>query len=206
MPELDNLAFTMSFSEFAPADVARITGLSGVQQRVWRSRGLLPAVDGAPARFSSLEAAALLARYELSKVGVSPSESNELGNLVAPLIVLFAILDGDGACEVRGAKGDVEHFLAAFRQDTALPMKLVEVTNVARFLWRGDGGEFSLTDEATSLSTNPNPLTVFFLDLEEGGRRFYDRAARPLITVDLPIHGSGGPRVRRLTRPRPDSE
>lgn len=184
-----------------PGDVADISGLPPNLQRVWRRRGQIAPVEGTRARFTALEAAELMLRYEVSKAGVSPGESEDLGKLAGPLILYHALLDGDGAVEVTGPREHVEHFLAQFAEDTTLPMALAAVTEVKRFLFRADGGDFIVTDELQSLSSAESPLSGYFLDLEVAGRRLSDRAGRPLLSVELHAPQATSPKVRRLTHP-----
>lgn len=187
-------------THFSPSEVAEISGLSPEMQRVWRRRGQLPGGMGSPARFNAIDAAELIVRYELSRYGVSPSESAGAGRQAAPIVLCFALLGADGACEVLGTEPDVSSFLREFEDEHHLAAGLAGATTLANYVWRADGDEVELVSDLQDAGASGDFLSGFFIDLSHAGRRLAEVAGRPLMTVELePTDGRPGKRVRRLT-------
>lgn len=92
----------ISFSEFSPSELAKATGLGADMQRVWRKRGHLPEKSGTRATFSCEEVLEIAIRYELSKLGVSPSVTDDAAKLGAPTLMLCTFFNERGALEIRG--------------------------------------------------------------------------------------------------------
>lgn len=190
--------FGWSFCRLAPKDLAEVTGLSTELQRVWRRRSLLPAASGTRAHFSAGATAEILARYELSRHGVSPSDSSEIAKQIAPSILCNALLSADGACEVVGDEAEVGLFLKAFNESDAIACQIAGLDVPSMFAWRADGGPFQLAHDREEMGKEGDYLSVFYLDLATAGQMLADRLARPLVTVEVEpaIHGRS---VRRLT-------
>lgn len=92
----------ISFNEFSPSELAQATGLGADMQRVWRKRGHLPVKSGARASFSCKEVLEIAIRYELSKLGVSPSVTEDAAELGTPTLMLATFFNERGPLEVRG--------------------------------------------------------------------------------------------------------
>lgn len=190
-------------AHFTPSEVAEITGLSPEMQRVWRRRGQLPGGMRSPARFDATDAAELIVRYELSRYGVSPSESAALGRRAAPMVLCFALLDADGACEVVGPEPEVSGFLERFENGHRLAAGLAGAKTLAKYVWRADGDEVELVTDLQDAGMAGDFLSGFFVDLSRAGTRLAEVAGRPLITVEMESsEGRTIKRVRRLTRRR----
>ena len=187
-------------ARFTPAELADMTGLSTDMQRVWRRRDQLPEGEGSPARFSAIDAAEVMIRYELSRFGVPPGDSAEVAKKAASMVLWFALLGADGACEVFGQERDVEQFLAEFADSHVLAAEMAGATTLARYIWRTDGDEVDFVSDLQEAGTFGDFLSGFFIDLEHAGTRMAEIAGRPLLTVEIePIEGQPGKRVRRLT-------
>jgi len=180
--------------------MAEITGLSPEMQRVWRRRDQLPEGEGSPARFTGGEAAEVMIRYELSRFGVPPSESADIGKKAAAMVMWFALLGADGACEVLGNESDVDQFLNEFEQSHALAADLAGATTLSRYVWRAGGDEVDFISDLQDVALFGDFLSGFFIDLAHAGTRLAEAAGRPLLTVEIePAEGRPGKRVRRLT-------
>jgi hypothetical protein len=180
--------------------MAEITGLSPEMQRVWRRRGQLPEGEGSPVRFTGGEAAEVMIRYELSRFGVPPSESADIGKKAAAMVMWFALLGSDGACEVFGHEDDIDQFLEEFDRSHALAADLAGAAALARYVWRASGDELDFVSDLQEVGLFGDFLSGFFIDLAHAGTRLAEVAGRPLLTVEIePAEGRLGKRVRRLT-------
>lgn len=198
--EQGSACMSVKQAHFTPSELAAITGLSPEMQRVWRRRGQLPEGVGSPARFNATDAAELIVRYQLSRYGVSPSESADAGKRAAPLVLWFALLDADGACEVIGSEADVLSFLERFQEGHDLAAGLAGAATRARYVWRADGDELEFVSDLQDAGEAGEFLSGFFIDLSHAGTRLAAVAGRPLMTVELERSGgTQGKRVRRLT-------
>jgi hypothetical protein len=169
-------------------------------QRVWRRRHQLPEGQGSPARFTGGEAAEVMIRYELSRFGVPPGESADIGKKAATMVLWFALLSADGACEVFGHESDVGQFLEQFENSHALAADLAGATTLARYVWRASGDKLDFVSDLQDVGLFGDFLSGFFIDLAHAGTRLAEVAGRPLLTVEIePIEGHPGKRVRRLT-------
>lgn len=194
---------TVRQAKFTPSELAEMTGLSAEMQRVWRRRKQLPEGEGNPTRFSAFEAAEVIVRYELSRYGVSPGASAELGKQAAPLVLWFALINADGACEVIGHDPDVSNFLREFEHQRHLAMALAGVATLYRYVWRADGDNVGLVSDLQDVGAPGEVLSGFFIDLSHAGTRLAEVAGRPLMTVELAFpEGRPAKRVRRLTGQR----
>lgn len=182
---------------FSPAELAVLSGLNAEMQRVWRRRDQLPGT-GNPTRFTSLEAAEVLVRHRLSLFGVTPGQSQEIGQRAAPLAVYFSLLDADGACEVLGQKDDVDRILDDHDNGDRLARWITGVEEINRFLWRADDGDLDLVADIQDITLPGEHITAFFIDLMAAGSRLGETAGRPLVTVQLELPAGSRP-YRRLT-------
>lgn len=190
------------FAEFTPAELAEMTGLSAELQRVWIRRGQLSASRGRPLRYDAREAAEIFIRLELSRLGVSPSESAEWGRKAMPSVFWKALLaEGTGSCEVIGPQSDVDAFLHRVADDTRWADQLAGVSNApAQYLFRADQGLWDLARSPDTMEVEGERLVVLYINLYTAGQLLAERAKRPLITFELPTLGSStGRTVRRLT-------
>lgn len=186
-----------SYSIFSSTDLTRITGIPGPIQRLWRSRGFLAKSSGANPTFSTLEAAEIFVRYDLSKFGLPPSESKEIGEAAAKIVLLFALLNSDGACEVIGKHGEVSGFLEEFEEDPEIAIRLCGNPELHRYLFRTLSGQIAMVDSLEMAVANHRLRSGAFMDLEQAASEFATRAKGPLISVCLSAEGESD--TRRLT-------
>jgi hypothetical protein len=189
----------ISFAQFGPGELERITGFPQHLQRLWRRRGHLSAkTPHARSHFSAVEVAELFVRYLLAVYCVSPTESRAIGEKAGPMVLWAALLCCDGACEVLGEREDVERLINAFAHDDGLASSLAGFEGeFTQFLWSGDGSSFEFTKESEPVFASFPHYSYVFLDLEWMGTTLGQRAGKPLVTVRL----DAGPQrtIRRLT-------
>lgn len=188
-------------AKFSANELATIAGIPLPLQRAWRARGQLPGGSGKRASFDSLEVAEIQVRYLLSLNGIAPSESGEIGAAAARLVLLFSLLNHDGACEVRGDQAAQSDFLSAFEASDAIASEIAGSPEQFAYLWRGDGGAASLVPDIAQIVEDGGYVAHFFLDLIAAGSQLAERAERPLVSVSLPSEGSTKS-TRRLTQGR----
>ena len=182
---IDDLS--ISLVEFTPAEIGRASGLSVDLQRVWRRRGQLPDRQGHHARFNVFDVASIMVRYALSRRGVTPTDSIDLGTLAAPSVVWCALMHADGVCEVRGEPGVVEEFEAAYFEDATLINRLAGVSqgDVYRYLVAFDGESPVLDNDIGLMIEGAGAESGFFISLDILGMRLVDRIGKPLMVVQI---------------------
>lgn len=187
----------ITFTEFLPAEVAAITGLNVETQRVWRRRDQLPG-SGTPARFSPLDVAQVFIRYQFALHGLPPGQSQSIGETYASMLLHFALLNVDGACEVTGSNDDVDRYVSDF-QDSENPARQISgAQKSVRYLWHADGEAVHETNDLSEIAEAKGHVSASFVDLIEAGTRFGQMARRPLVTVEFAVD-AGARRHRRLT-------
>lgn len=192
-----------SYANFSASELTAITGIPLPLQRAWRSRDQLPGGSGKSALFTSRDVAEIFVRYQLSLNGIAPGDSEQIGKAAAQVILYFALLSCDGACEVRGPAEDNARFLYCFEHEEGVAYEIAEKPEVKGFLWRGDGGALSLVPDVQRWMDEKRFAANFFLDLEVAALRFGELAGRPLVSIEM-SPGSSERRFRRLTDGRID--
>lgn len=187
------------FAEFTSTETCNIVGMSPALLRLWRSRGQVCGGGGKSGTFDAREAAELLIKYELSKFGVSPSDSGEVSCKAAQIMLWFALLNHDGTCEAIGTAADTDHFIEQFKVDDSAAALLTDKPDFYQFIVLGTDGEprlcKELTDDMLAFSSS---RSICVVSLQKATSDLALGARRPLFTVDV----SGDkpePRVRRLT-------
>jgi len=201
--DLERAVGNLTWAEFSPGALARMTGFSQALQRVWRRRGQIRAVDGGRASFSAPDAAALFVRHQLSLWAVSPDATEKIGAKAGRTALYFALLNVDGACEVYGAPNEVAQFIEEFEQDDLIARNLAKNSETARYLWRGDAGVFVFEADIQRIFDRERSISICCIDLAALGTRLGNLAERPLIRVSLECLPST-PIARRLTTLRGD--
>lgn len=194
--------WTYTFAEFGPSEVEHMTGMSANLQRVWRRRGHLPSSGGAHARFKPLLAAEIAVRHVLAGRGIPPSQSAAIGNAAAPHVLWSALMDADGACEVYGTPSAVAEFQRDFHDNETLASQIagLGVEQPKRFIIAEDFAEPSLESGFSQVELGEYVVGQY-LNLATLGRRFAERAQRPLVTVQLePAPTTPAERRRQLRR------
>lgn len=174
---------TYSYAEFTPGEVSLMTGLSQELQRVWRRRGQIAAANGATARFDALKVAELFVRHELSLWGCSPKETTIIGSRTAPTILYFALLNGDGACQIMATLGQAEKFIAEFTEEDGFIRKMSGCEDTSRFICGNDKHDFSMAADMASVLAEELRTSILVLDLQLLGTTLADRAPRALVNV-----------------------
>lgn len=86
---------TFEPTQFTPADVARITGLTTAMQRDWRQRGFLAKSDK-HARFEAPEVARIMVMQALAQRTIGPRESYTVASQFSAVVVECALIWMDG--------------------------------------------------------------------------------------------------------------
>lgn len=187
------------FAQFTSVEVCKIVGMSPALLRLWRSRGQVCGGGGKSGTFDSREAAELMIKFELSKHGVPPSESDEVSSAAAQIMLWFALLNCDGACEAIGSAKDADHFIERFRADHDVAARLTANPEVREYLVKIGAAvpEFrkELGPEMLEFAT-ARSFTV--ISLSKAANDLAIAARRPLFTVDV-SGDTAEPLVRRLT-------
>jgi len=183
-----------TYARFDSFDLAEIVGLSGAMQRLWRSRGFLPGEKLSRLRFTSRDVAEIMVRFDLSKLGVPPSESEVLGHFAAQTVLWFALLSSDGACEVCGSVGATGSFLQRFADDAAIANVLCDNPDADRFIVRSPVSDPVTVSDLADYLEEQEMRSGSFLDLARMSYDLTARAQRPLIRVKV---DNGN--IRRLT-------
>lgn len=139
--------------------------------------------------------------YDLSRLGVPPSETNEIGSAAAQIMLWFALLNSDGTCEVNGTHEDTSSFLEHFAEDERIASALTAEPKVRRYLWKGPDEKLSFTADIAKVIGAQDQRAMTFIDLERSAFDLAKRAGKPLFSID--VSGDAiGRRVRRLTGQR----
>ena len=187
------------FAQFSSVEVCKIVGISPALLRLWRSRGQVCGGGGKCGTFNSRETAELMIKFELSKHGVPPSESDEVSSAAAQIMLWFALLNCDGACEAIGCAKDADNFIERFRADDEVAARLTDKPKVREFLVKIGSGipEFrkELGPEMLEFAT---ARSFSVISLPKAAHDLAIAARRPLFTVDV-SGDTPEPMVRRLT-------
>lgn len=187
------------FAEFTSTEACNIVGMSPSLLRLWRSRGQVCGGGGKSGTFDVRELAELMIKYELSKFGVSPSDSGEVSCKAAQIILWFALLNSDGTCEAIGTEADTDRFIERFRNDESVAAMLTAEPEFYQFIVKSSEGDLrfykELTDELLAFNST---RSIYVVSLQKAARDLAIGARRPLFTVD--VSGDTSERiVRRLT-------
>lgn len=194
--------WTCNFTTFSASELTTIADIPGQIQRLWRSRGQLPGGGRKSGNFDAREAAEIMVRYDLSRLGVPPSETDEIGSAAAQIMLWFALLNSDGTCEVNGTQEDTANFLKRFQQDERIAGALTAEPKVQRYLWKAPGDKLSFATDIAKVIEAQGQWAMTFLDLEKSAFDLAEKAGKPLFSID--VSGDAiGRRVRRLTGQRP---
>ena len=174
------------FTEFTSTEASNIVGMPSTLLGLWRGRGQVSGGRGNCGTFDARQLAELMIKYELSKCGVSPSDSAEVSCKAAQIALFFALLNSEGTCEAIGTQADTQRFIERFSNDTSVAAMLTAKPELYQFLVVSSDGNVSfhkeLTDGLLALgSTRPG----YVISLQEAARDLATGARRPLFTVDV---------------------
>lgn len=188
---------SITYAEYSPGDLERISGLSTDMQRVWRRRGQLPRLQSGHARFSISEVIEITFRYALSKAGIPPSEVNiDLSG--ATCAAKFHAVFNHGGCEIIGPADEVDLFLKVFAEDAGqLGSFLADNPPASNYMVLNEWHEARIVDDPYQLVHDSEELNLVF-NLALVGGRLVERGRKPVLTVRLRDR-AGQRTVRRLT-------
>lgn len=187
------------FAKFTSTETCDIVGMSPALLRLWRSRGQVSGGGGKSATFDAREVAELMIKYELSKFGVSPSDSGETSCKAAQIMLWFALLNSDGTCEAIGTEADTDRFIERFKTDHLVAAMLTGEPEFLQFIVKSSVGDLTfykeLTDELLAFNST---RSIYVVSLQKAALDLAIGARRPLFSVD--VSGDTPERiVRRLT-------
>lgn len=175
-------------ADLSSADVERMSGVSAAIQRVWRNRGHLPPLTGTRAKFDIQAAAAIAIRYRLSLQGHAPAATARVGELYAPQLVYFCLMDTTGVCELLAPTNEaVDEAERWFLSDNELALFASGIESgkePQRFLFGSELGAqiYSNNDLVHAQMELQTPSGVF-IDLTILADRFAYEAERPLVSL-----------------------
>jgi len=198
--QLGEATFRVEATLFGASDLAEISGMPMQMTRLWRSRGLLPERPRGRSIYSARDVAEIMVRYDLSRLGVPPSESSKIASAAADMVIWFALLSCDGACEVIGSAEAVEKFIAAFERNEK-PVELISrVTNAFQFLVAAPSQKPEFVAQIEDLLRSRGVRAAMFIDLSQVALDLGENARRPLFSVRQLDKSKEA--VRRLTGQR----
>ena len=173
----------IEFNMFSPAELAEASGLGVDMQRVWRKRGHLPPNDSPRASFDAREVIAIAIRYELSKLGVSPSHTVNAAEMSLPIVLFNALLDGERAVDFRGSIRQVAAIARSMADSHAIALQISQCESKGRYLWSCSPPDFQLIENINDLTDEAIHVAHVMLDLMVLGIRIVQRTPKPLVTI-----------------------
>lgn len=187
------------FAQFTSAELCKIVGMPPALLRLWRSRGQVSCGGGKSGTFNSREVAELMIRFELSKHGVAPSLSDEMGCIAAQLMLWFALINHDGTCEAIGSEKDADNFIERFRADEEVAGMITGKPEIREFLVKIGTDNLKFQKElAPELLQFREARSYSVISLSKAASDLALGARRPLFTVYV-SGDTPEPIVRRLT-------
>lgn len=195
--QLGEVTFRVEATLFGPSDLAEISGMPMQITRLWRSRGLLPEQPRGRSRYSARDIAEIMLRYDLSRLGVPPSESLEIAVSAAEMVIWFALLNCDGTCEVTGEAEAVEKFMVAFDRNEKLVDSISGTANAFQFLVSVPPHKPEFVAEIDDLFQSRSVRAAMLIDLSQVALDLGKNARCPLFSVRQLDQSKNA--VRRLT-------
>jgi hypothetical protein len=174
-----------AFAHFSPGELAAATGLSADLQRVWRRRGHLPARSQSRAVFDSIDAAEISVRYELSKMGVAPTETARLGEDIARLVLYYGLLSNDTAASVHGGLKRLGQIAGQFEADDEIARRISGTDSRWRYIWSPAPPALDLVDDFGAILSAERYAAMLVLDLAVIGSNLAVNSPKPLFVVDV---------------------
>ena len=193
--------FRIEAAQFGPSDLEKVSGMPKQIARLWRSRGLLPDHPRGRATYGTREVAEIMVRFDLSRLGVPPSVSREIAANAAQIVLWFALLNSDGACEVKGDESDVELFLAAFNRNEKVVDSISGTSDAFQFLVAFPSSEPEFATQIDNLFQSKSARAAMVIDLSQVALDLSEKVGRPLFSISSSCEAER--MVRRLTGHRP---
>lgn len=175
----------MRFGMFSLAEFASIADVPVENIRVWRSRGHIGGGGGRGARYPASEVAEAMFRYDLSRYGIPPSESAEIGYDSAGRILRYIMFNHADCCEVRGPANAVKHLCELHQNSDALTKLYYGAGAGDELLVRLNGGELEFLPSGGDDLHLPAYRSALVFNLEGYATELAERAAKPIMTFQF---------------------
>lgn len=184
---------TLTFREerFSPAELAACTGLSPSMQRDWRRHGHLRSEYRGSATFSARELAEVRLMVLMRQMGLGPSKSRSLADLVAPSVLWLALADWPESWAVDGRGGDVDAYRSSLEKLGDEHLRLMAGLDGPAYRFgtlAGDTVQFTPALDQDELGQDEITSIV---NLDAVAARIVAAAGRPFFTIIAPPSGGG---------------
>lgn len=177
----------VAFNQLSPRELAQATGLSADLQRVWRRRGHLPVRNQSRAVFDAEDVAAIMVRYELSKLGVAPGDASLVSDVAAPILLYFVLLSSDFAFDIRGGLKRWAEIAEQFEEDDDIARRISGVSHAPRYLWSANLPEFQFVEDFAAILLAERYPAMLLLDLAVVGGNLAANSPKPLFLIDVAV-------------------
>ena len=185
----------MRFGMFSLAEFASIADMPVENIRVWRSRGHIGGGGGRGAKYPASEVAEAMFRYDLSRYGIPPSESVDIGYDCAGRILRYIMFNHADCCEVRGPADAVEHLREVHQNSDALTRLYYGAGTGDELLVRLNGGELEfMPSEGEDLHLRAYRSALVF-NLQGYAAQLAKSSDKPIMTFQFECR-EGEPEVR----------
>lgn len=129
----------------------------------------------------------------------SSKEAVAIGSQAAPTVLYFALLNGDGACQITATLAQAEKFVADFADGNRLSLALSGCEDESRFICATSLRELCRISDITPVFGEETRTSMLVIDLMVLGTTLANRAPRALVNVVGPSLVAERT-VRKLTR------
>lgn len=178
----------MSPGKFTTSEVAMIAGMTQDLVRLWRSRGHIEVKGKRGAVYPAIEVAEIMIRYDLSRNGLAPKESKELGRTCALKIMQHVMFNHPSACEVSGSEAAVNWIRDLHQNSDRLTDFLFGSETGEELLVKvDDEEEFSWRPSTAPALDLPNYRTALVFNLEGYAARLVELAGKPIMHFNFEV-------------------
>jgi hypothetical protein len=172
----------VSFGMFTVREFAAISEMSEDLVRLWRSRGHIREGGGRGASYPANALAEATIRHDLSRYGIPPSDSAQIGSECAGKILRYVMINHADACRVVGPRNAVDHLRSLHQNSDALVRMFYGADVGDEVLARIDGGELQyIPFEGRDLHSYDYRSALVF-NLQGYAKRIVELADKPILT------------------------
>ena len=185
---------TVRFSKFKAREFARIAGMTECLVLAWHENGHIGASRRGTA-YPSHELAEAMLRHDLSRHGLSPSETTDIGYTCAGKILRLVMVNHPEACEVKGGSNAVA-WMKQVHQECRLHAKILFGDDVGdELLVCIAGSEFQFMPSGTDQLKLPRYRSALVFNLEGYAEHLATMADKPIMSFQFEC-GPGEKKVR----------